>query len=239
MSKIYHFTKLSTAIEYILPTMALRTNFLNKMNGPKENQKWAFGGVNVPYEQLYPNEIKSHSDRLYQFGEDIKSKIQAICFVYSDKYFGFENEMMWAQYADNHQGVCLEIDTDLFLDENKSIKIFKFQNMNYVTKKRNEWIHWDKSKTKDENINQYIESNFEELFFSKSHYWEKEYEKRLLILDDDYCFLNIKESLIGIYYGLFTNINYDNSIQQFINPKTTKSYKVYFENNRLKRIERR
>ena len=92
MAKIYHYTKLSTAIEFILPSMSLRTNFLNKMNGPKENQKWSFGGINVPYETLYSDiniDIDSDKDyfgSMYKFGEELKSKIQATCFVYSDTY---------------------------------------------------------------------------------------------------------------------------------------------------------
>lgn len=66
--------------------MTLRTNFLNKMNGPKENQKWSFSSVNVYYESLYPeinlnpNKAAAHFDSTYQLGEDIKSKLQAICF---------------------------------------------------------------------------------------------------------------------------------------------------------------
>lgn len=244
MAKIYHYTKLSTAIEFILPSMLLRSNFLNKMNGPKENQKWSFGGINVPYEELYP-EINLNIDRdiahfnsMYQLGEDIKSKIQAICFVYSDKFDGYDNEMMWAQYAENHCGICLEIDTDLFLKENSDFEIFKFQNINYNPKKNDEWICWNPNKSKDENIRQHIERDFEGLFLSKSHYWQKEFEKRLLLIHDDYCYLKIRDSLTGIYYGLSTNHHYDTAIQQFINPNITKSYRVYFEDNRLKRMER-
>lgn len=244
MSKIYHFTKLSTAIEYILPNMSLRTNFLNKMNGPKENQKWSFGGINIPNETLYSDLVSeigsdaAHFESIYRLGEEIKSRVQAICFVYSDEYNGYENEMMWAQYAENHKGICIEIDIELFIKENNHLNIFKFQNINYKPKK-SEWIYWNKNMSKDENIYQYIERNFENLFLSKSHYWEKEYEKRLLILADDYCYLNIKESITGIYYGLFTDHNYDAAIQQFINPLKTKNYRVYFENNKLKRMERK
>ena len=244
MPKIYHYTKLSTAVEFILPAMTLRTNFLDQMNGPKENQKWTFGGVNVPYETLYSelnydaDSDKAHFDCMYKFGEDVKSKIQATCFVYSDIYEGYENEMMWAQYSDNHRGVCLEIDTDLFLRENTELDIFKFQNINYQPKK-NEWIHWNRNLSKDDNIEQYIKRNFQNLLLSKSHYWEKEYEKRLLILADDYCYLNIKESLTGIYYGLSTHYGYDLAVQQFIDPNRTKTYKVYFEDNKLKRMERK
>ena len=243
MPKIYHYTKLSTAIEHILPEMALRTNFLNKMNGPKENQKWAFGGVNVPYETLYSDldeadQNKAHFDNMYRFGEEIKSKIQAICFVYSDKYKGFENEMMWAQYAENHKGICLEIDTDLFIEENNHLDIFKFQDINYCPQK-NKWFFWNGNMSKEENIEQHIKRDYEALFLSKSHYWSKEYEKRLLIISDNYCHLNIKESLTGIYYGLFTDWSYDVAIQQFIKPEKTRTYRVYFEDNQLKKMERK
>jgi Protein of unknown function (DUF2971) len=243
MAKIYHYTKLSTAIEAILPLMTLRTNFLNKMNGPKENQEWAFGVENGLYEALYP-ELYMNTDRdiahfksMNKLGDEIKSKIQAICFVYSDTYKGYANEMMWAQYAENHKGICLEIDLYLFIKENSGIDVFKFQDINYRPKKNDEFVYWNKNISKDENIKRYIERNFESLFLSKSHWWEKEFEKRLLILKDDYCYLNIKESLTGVYYGLFTNQNYDKSIQQFINPNITKTYNVHFENNRLKRLK--
>lgn len=244
MAKIYHYTRLSTVIEDILPKMTLRTNSLDRMNGPKENQKWSFAGINVPYESLYAelnsdkNRNNAHFDRMYKFGEDVKRKIQATCFVYSDKFPGYENEMMWAQYSDNHKGVCLEIDQDLFLEENKQLDIFKFQNVNYEPKKK-EWIHWNKNLTKDENIEQYIKRNFESLLLCKSHYWEKEYEKRLLILANDFCYLNIKESLKGIYYGLSTHYSYNVAIQQFIDPNKTNLYKVCFEDNKLKRIKQK
>ncbi|WP_291099701.1 MULTISPECIES: DUF2971 domain-containing protein [unclassified Flavobacterium] len=240
MSKIYHYTKLSTVIEFILPSMSLRTNFLNKMNGPKENQEWSFGGINVPYEIMYADTYsdKTHITCMYKFGEEIKSKIQALCFVHTDINDGYENEMMWAQYAENHKGVCIELDKELFIKENSHIDIFKFQNVEYKPKK-DKWIHWNRDMSKDENINQFIKRDFENLFLSKSHYWEKEYEKRLLIITNDYCQLNIKESLTGIYFGLFTNLNYDIAIQQYIDSLKTKTYSVYFEDNRLKKMERK
>jgi hypothetical protein len=67
--------------------------------------------------------------------------------------------------------------------------------------------------TEEENIEQYIKHDCEALFLLKSHYWEEEYEKRLLIISDNFCYLSIKESLTEIYYGLFTDRNYDVTIQ--------------------------
>ena len=56
---------------------------------------------------------------MYQLGDEIKSSCQIICFVNDQPKEGILNEMMWAHYADNHRGVCLEIDTDKFIGENK------------------------------------------------------------------------------------------------------------------------
>lgn len=236
MSKIYHYTKLSTALEYILPSMTLRTNFLNKMNDPKENQEWHFGGVNIDYEGMFPKtySARTHIHHQYKLGEEIKSKIQAVCFVHSDKYQGFENEMMWAQYSESHKGVCLEIDSELLVKENSHLDFFKFENMNYGSLE-DVSLHWDKNLSKEENFRITIERHFKLLFLSKSHYWEKEYEKRLLILNNHICELSIKNSLTGIYYGLSTNKHYEIAVEQFINTQQTQIYKVYYENNRLKK----
>jgi hypothetical protein len=240
MSKIYHYTKLSTAIVYILPTMTLRTNFLNKMNGPKESQRWAFGGINIDYERMYPTTYsdETHIDHQYKLGEEIKSRIQALCFVHSDEYPGFENEMMWAQYSDNHSGICLELDYDAFINENKDIDFFKFENITYKIGEKVS-LYWNRNDSKENNIEKIINNHCKSLFLTKSHYWEKEFEKRLLIKHNGYCNLSIKNSLTGVYYGLTTNYNYDVAIEQFINTKKTKIYRVYFEDNQLKRMEKK
>lgn len=224
--------------------MTLRSNFLNKMNGPKENQKWAFGSVNVPYEEIYPeldritDPNKAHFDSMDKLGEEIKSKIQAVCFSHSESCNGFANEMMWAQYANNHKGICIEIDVELFIKQNNHRSLFKFENIIYNPKK-DEWVHWNKSLNKEENIDLHIRRNYETLFLTKSHYWEKEYEKRLLVISNDYCFFDISESLTGIYFGLSTDREQESTIEQLVNVDKTKLYRVYFEDNRLKRMEKR
>ena len=115
--------------------------------------------------------------------------------------------MMWAQYADNHHGVCLEIDEDLFISENRHLNIFKFENIQYKLEIKAR-LHWNINVCREENIQSIIDSHFSSLFLTKSHYWEKEYEKRLLLFEDDLCKLRIAKSLIGIHYGL----SHDNSL---------------------------
>ena len=237
MTKIYHYTKFKTAIEYILPSMSLRTNFLNKMNGPKENQKWAFGGINIDYEGMYPSSYsnETHIDHQYKLGEEIKSQIQALCFVHSEEYAGYENEMMWAQYSENHAGLCLEFDLEKLISDNSSIDFFKFENIFYNNGKSVS-LYWDKNDSKEDNFDRIIDRNFEALFLTKSHYWEKEFEKRLLIKNDMQCKLDITNSLTGIYYGLATKKCYDLAIEQFIDQDKTQIYYLCYEKNKMKRM---
>ncbi len=72
MIKIYHYTKLSTAIEFILPKMQLRTNSLHKMNDPKENQPWAFGGRNIDYGGCYPETYSPETHIDINLNSDMK-----------------------------------------------------------------------------------------------------------------------------------------------------------------------
>lgn len=98
MSKIYHYTKLSTTIQYILPEMQLRASSLNQLNDPKENQAWSFSGANVRLNEIYPSTYsdKNHFEHVYKLGGEIKKSIQVLCFVHSELTKGFDNEMMWA-----------------------------------------------------------------------------------------------------------------------------------------------
>lgn len=149
MAKIYHFTKLGTAIDKILPSMKLRTNFLNKMNDPKEMHSWAFGGINIDYESLYPSTYSNdtHIDHQFKFGEEFKSEIQAISFVHSDNALGYKNEMMWAHYAENHAGICLELDLPIFIKENEPLSFFKIENIKYGPVKK-PLLFWDNNESK-------------------------------------------------------------------------------------------
>lgn len=238
MSKIYHYTKLSTTIEHILDSMTLRTNYLNSLNDPKENQLWAFGGINIDYENIYPETYseKTHISHQYKLGEEIKSKIQALCFVNSEHSGGYENEMMWAHYGERHKGLCVELDFDEFKLENISSGIFKFENVEYENIEKPQ-LYWNKNLSKAENIKNLIQTHYKSLFLSKSEYWEKEYEKRLLIISDEQHYLKINKSLTAIYFGLLTHPNYYQAIKRLINPNRTKLYRLYYERNKIRRME--
>jgi hypothetical protein len=230
---------LSTAIEYILPKQQLRTSSLHKMNDPKENQPWAFGGGNIDYEQMYPQTYSSnsHINHQYKLGDDIKKNCQIICFVRDEPVQGFLNEIMWAHYSDNHQGICLEIDADKFVKENKEqIADFIFESVTYGQHKKLSFIG-DSQMDKEQNIQKFIRANYKDLLLRKSKYWERENEKRLLIFNKHQMYLNIKKSLTAIYFGLEMPYAYKPSIDRFINEEQTMLYNLYYESGVIKRMK--
>ena len=229
MSKIYHYTKLETALEYILPSMQLRTNSLSKTNDPKENQPWAFSGKNIDLEKSYPEDS-------FKLGREIKEATQIMCFVNDEPMKGFLNEMMWAHYCNNHRGICIEIDTDIFIDENRLSETI-FEPVTYGPHKK-PFISWNRSLTKEENIISILKTHYKILFLRKSIYWEHENEKRLILFEKEHKYLSIRESLTGIYLGLFMPYSYRPAIDNFISKMPAKIYDLYYEDSLLKIIER-
>lgn len=239
MTKIYHYTTLKTALEYILPKMQLKTNTINKMNDPKENQPWAFGGIDINYADIYKDTYSDNTviDHQYTLGNEIKESVQAICFVHDEKMKGFLNEIMWAHYAGNHTGVCLEIDFEIFKEENSEIlKIFKFENVTYGAHS-DYYLTWNPDKIKEENFYKIFNQDYNKLFLRKSKYWENEDEKRLLIFNRDNIFLDIVKSLTGIYLGLLMPYSYRPLIDYYLK-ENTKIYDLYYEQNKIKIMKR-
>jgi Protein of unknown function (DUF2971) len=237
--KIYHYTRFVTAIEHILPDMQLRTSSLHKMNDPKENQPWSFGGRNIDYGGSYPETYShdTHIDHQYRLWEDIKSSSQIICFVKDEPEKGFLNEIMWAHYSDNHRGVCLELDADILIQENKvQLTDYIFEPVTYGKHERL-FFSWDSQLDKEQNIQRFIRTKYKDLFLRKSNYWERENEKRLIIFNNTKKYLTIKRSLTGIYFGLLMPISYRPSIDRFINQEQTKLYDLYYEDNMIKIME--
>lgn len=114
---VYHYTKASTALNFILRDRRLLLSTYAKTNDPKEYRNWHFdigtnGGKDLG--RYDPVEI---SDWLTVA---LKQTTRMICFAldsdltgdFIDDLFkrGFSRPRMWDQYGDRHQGVCLVFD---------------------------------------------------------------------------------------------------------------------------------
>jgi hypothetical protein len=210
------------------------------MNDPKENQPWAFAGRNIDFGASYPETYSSetHINHQYKLGHEIKNSCQIICFVKDTPEQGYLNEIMWAHYADNHKGVCLEIDNEVFLDENKEVLTnFILESVTYGQHEKPSF-GWDANLNKEQNIKKFAKEAYKLLFLRKSVYWERENEERLIVFSDVPKFLTIKKSLTGIYFGLQMPYSYRPSLDTLITEQQTKLFDLHYEDNKIKIVER-
>jgi len=225
---LYHYTNLSTAIEYILPKFELRPNSYFKTNDPRETYVWSFGGINITKENESP--IKA----AFRIGKDSRKDCKLICFT-GDKT-NYQNEMMWSHYADKHRGVCLQIDEDEFLKENKSIldnTTFFVDNVNYDkfdNESKPDFVK-EFDETHDDALIKFINNNYKTLYFQKSPYWTPENERRLVIYKKGFDKnLSIRNSIKNIFYGLYASENYLPTIFHLIDNTAIRIYQCYLDN---------
>lgn len=216
---LYHYCKLSTALEYILPDMQLRLSPMMKTNDPRENKGLIFGGSWILGTGNQPNANTSEVNN-ERFSKILRTDCKLLCFSVDDKMrYGYELSRMWAQYGDNHKGVCLAIDREVFSQENSTlVKKSNLKPVKYIlhdktTPIRHPMIDYIELEQKGEEA--YLRGSFRKefldyLYFSKDEEWSSEKEFRMVYFseeaEDSYC--SIKSSLKTIYLGVDFNTSY-------------------------------
>ena len=119
---IYHYTSAETALLYILPQKRLLFSSLANTNDPREN-RWH---ITACVDDAEIGEADSISSRMHDIADGILKNTYIMCFSQDNKvsqeppYFmekGFRKFRMWAQYANNHKGVCLAFRKELLLEK--------------------------------------------------------------------------------------------------------------------------
>lgn len=242
---IYHYTKLSTAIEHILSTKKLLLNSISRSNDPKEYKRLIFNRfVSRETFDKYPDTLKYEE----QISKKLREGCKMICFSTgynpsSNKgrdFFpikGFALSTMWTHYGDNHRGVCIAIDKEKFINENPEyIQKKYFRVIKYFELPEHNYPELDYEKLTKEGEEIYIEKikqkYFEFIFFSKSIEWNSEHEFRLIYSSEseqeEYC--SIENSIVGVYLGLNANENYIPAIKALCNKQI---YKMDFIHDRF------
>ncbi|HDP75998.1 MAG TPA: DUF2971 domain-containing protein [Bacteroidales bacterium] len=225
ITHLYHYTKAETAIRKILPEKILRMNHIANMNDPKEN---LFHQVDFT-ESLHPLRKYPANSYSYLLALNIRKQTRITSFSTdkniqientSQRMCGYEFQKMWSFYGQNHEGICLEIDLDLFYNENRKV----IKEYGIIDSKVNYKVHqfsylpiplsgvrYDKypdhkSPSPTEHWERFIkdEKEVNERFFTKNIDWESESEYRFLTFSDDSedIYLSIKESLSKVILGL-------------------------------------
>lgn len=227
-SLLYHYTSLSSACK-ILKSGSLKLSNLTNTNDPLEFVDFSGFASSLPigknddFERILC-ELRISSERRRNF-------VRMLCFCkdlfctsdewkdeknqdFADNllFKGWARSRMWAQYADNHSGVCLVFDKDEFKKcfdslANNDIEILKDKKIkytNYIAKLESamspKGIQCDYSDF-------YLESDRKDFLFYKCEDYRDENEYRFCLINralkspDEAMFVNYGVSLKAVILG--------------------------------------
>jgi len=244
---IFHYTRMETALLRILPERKLLISPIGLTNDPKETKSWS---IPKPSWLSPDSDQKSKQNTLAAKVLDkevprvMKEEWKVLCFTlehsipyriedpmerlqYSFNH-GYAHPRMWAQYAENHKGVCLWFDGKK-LDENlnkglgKRCRIFRgrvqyniapgaliipplprtiFEDIQILGQK--------------EAARKYVFDHYERFFLRKHFDWEAEAEYRWLVhsLKKAPEFVSIQGAIKGVLVGVDFPKEYEPSLRE-------------------------
>lgn len=221
---LYHYTKSKIALDCILPSHKLMFGNYVNTNDPKETKHWEFSIGTNENRDLSKYDMNDLSNRL---SHAFKSQTKVLCFSKDDNELsgnhisdiykrGFCKPRMWAQYCENHTGICLVFDwqkIEKIVEERFSCDFLVLNGaVNYknrgIVPSRNEsdyCINIDYLERYG--FNDYASAHFKKyyrrLFFEKLADWHQENEYRWIVVADTTkpIFIDFKDSLVGIIFG--------------------------------------
>ena len=241
---LYHYTKTSTAINFILAHKRLRFSSMMETNDPKETKSWFLTpGTNENRDcKIYTPE---YLDKLLV--PFLQRSTRLLCFS-TDRELtgnhledmpkrGFCKPRMWAQYGENHKGICLIFDSKILLNnfhEQFSDCMYRHNFVTYRDRLIAEiqldpafLINIDSLEKHGAKEYAYVHLNkyIERLYFEKASDWENENEYRIAVFErEDELFLNYRNALKGIIFGQDCNLSDRSEIIEM-----TKSWGVIWE----------
>ena len=207
---LYHYTKTTTALEYILFNKKLRLSDRINSNDPIEK---------LSYPSLVKVEDQENgvNENIAKYSQDVDKKIKLlkqVCFCMNDKsgrfekiddkpheFYGCMKPRMWEQYADNYNGVCLifsKSELEKQLGESYKSDDIKYDTYNDLKKKR---IKIDSSELSESNYEKCIRKAYDKIdkyIFHKHEDYVGENEYRIRSYSDKDLYINIKSAIKGI-----------------------------------------
>jgi hypothetical protein len=252
---VFHYTKLSTAIELILLGGRLKLSLLKDTKDPAEYKDELFlamrgTGVLSPDDEHRRQEvermIKSESDkcRVLSFCSNKKPFLMLQTGEeFEDKHGcsnGWEKSRMWSQYAEDHAGICLVFSKEKWEENLKRELGEKQPPIKYKTgyvkyfQHRSEWLNGNRlaNGILEEHAINYIE----EKSFQKPIDYRDEAEYRTIIFnaeDEKNKYLDINSSINGVIAGHHTSRVYDSVIKELCGNIGIESLKVHWDSGKF------
>lgn len=233
---VYHYTSMKTALEFILPSGEIRFSPFNIVNDPRESKSWRFSVYSNNDNDLCINDFREINIKSTEY---LKIKSKVLCLVRDepknldkiDSLYrrGFSKPRMWAQYSDDHSGVCIVLDKERL----KSIITSTFRNKgklyfgnieyeNFFSQigeiKAFQLNYQDIIKNSLENvIDNMIVNYHKNYFFTKCEDWSTENEWRAVAIcnENGYEYVPIKEAICGLVLGVNYSPVYESCILPF------------------------
>ena len=227
---VYHYTRADTALDHILKDRTLQFGNYDNTNDPKESKNWEFDLGTNEERDLGKYKMSELSGWL---SSELKHKTKLACFSMDTEPLtgnhmndifmrGFCKPRMWAQYSDNHSGVCLVFHHEKLskLINNAFEKDFlsisgpvKYTNRNILRNLSNPDdqqytinVDYLEAVGREAYVEAHLRTYFQRLFFEKMTDWRDESEWRYVVFThtEDKLYLDIKNSLAGIIFGTNT-----------------------------------
>jgi Protein of unknown function (DUF2971) len=222
---LYHYTRAGTLLSKILPSRRLRMGAMTTTNDPRESKDWMFGfGTDATFDGVTG---KQFSELEKEATTIAKNNCKVVCFTRDgpggvgfeiDGIYdrGFCKPRMWAQYADNHTGVCLIFDLAKLRETVRAsvpdTSVLYEGDVHYRNRSRapsladNPFIlNFDAIRRSglEVTVRDHVRHYWRELFFEKLRDWgdEKEYRWVLWDTQHDQHLFDFKDSLVAILLG--------------------------------------
>jgi len=254
---IYHYTKATSAIDYILYKQELKFSHRKKSNDPIENRIFSLtrigtGGLvagtvenerkiknNYPKASIIYNSLKERADLFCQicFCRNSRKEDGFFSFLRQAEEFGFTKPRMWEQYAEDYNGVCIALSKKKILEKNKDLDIID-NNIRYATykelKEKNQYIKI--LKIEDEGYEkELIDIQNKELFIKHQDYsGENEYRICTLKKQENYkddMFLDIEGCIIAIIISEKANRRQKESLVEYANEMQVPYFNIVWNDN--------
>jgi len=249
---LFHYTKLSVAIESILPTKKFKLSLLKNTNDPRENK---FKIFSIFCNGLPPDSADSILKEAHPIINRILLESRVLCFCSNKKptlilndgntvvdehncLEGWNKSRMWSQYGENHCGICLVFSKDGLEKELETkrheIVDYKSGYVQYFQKGRISWqaINLNGNRFVKDGAENYlighVIENSEEFFYRKHIDYRDEAEYRAVVFDPNgkLEYLDIGSSIKGVIAGDGTPKVYFRLINQLSEQLKIKSWRV-------------
>ncbi|EAT13601.1 DUF2971 domain-containing protein [Bermanella marisrubri] len=222
----YHYTKAETALDFILKNRNLRLGSYDQTNDPKETKSWKFNFGTNENRDLSKYKMEELSAWL---SFELKGKAKLLCFSMDSAPLtgnhlndifnrGYCKPRMWAQYGQNHKGVCLVFDRskldkliyERFSHDQILSSSIEYKNRGiapnlYSADDQQYMINIDHLENvgPEQYVYDHLMAHHKRLFFEKMSDWRDESEWRYVVFSrsSDDLYLEFQDSLVGIMFG--------------------------------------